>query len=223
MTDPNESEILSLLDPAVLKGSQGFEPKLTLTERCEILALDLAGVSRRLVAAAYKVNRSTVNFIVNPHSRHYRNVRKILQDMGRTAFLSEYLTPEVAERINAAKADPDVARETQLTNDELKAERAEHRNTPSKGARSHEGTHRVRDFRWEQAYSVETVWLDYLPGWALVVRAEQVAKLLGNPGAEDFWHNTSPLFAESGTAPEAFATSKQALDSWMKTHNAELA
>ena len=63
-----------------------FGAKLDFTQRCEILALRHAGVTREVLADMYKVDRRTITHIYNPMSPHYKNVREQELRMGRDSF-----------------------------------------------------------------------------------------------------------------------------------------
>lgn len=94
-------------DPAAMRGSQSsYAPKLTFDDRCAILAAFVNGVSPRVLAEAYGINRRTVSAITNEHSLHYRDVRQRRKMMGGAEFAAAYITDSVVSRVNAALASP---------------------------------------------------------------------------------------------------------------------
>lgn len=93
-----------------------YAPKLSFVERCQVLALMLSNLDRRIVGAAYGINRGTVSYIVNEASPHYKDVRRELKDHGLDRFLAKYLTPVALERYAGAKND----QQTLYSDDELR-------------------------------------------------------------------------------------------------------
>lgn len=83
-----------------------FAPKLERDERCAVLALVRAGVDMYVVATAFGVDRRTVGHIANKQSIHYKDVRREYENLGPIDFTTQYVTPEVVERVEAAKVDP---------------------------------------------------------------------------------------------------------------------
>ncbi len=104
MTDP-----LSLI-PAhafVQSNKTKFEAKMTFEERCAVLAAQKAGIQRRVLAAAFAIDRRTVTHICNAASPHYKDVRRKLAELGPDEFRREYLTETVARRIADAASLPE--------------------------------------------------------------------------------------------------------------------
>lgn len=82
-----------------------YAPKLSFTQRCEILALHRNGVSRETIAKIYKVDRRTITHIYNSQSVHYRNVREEELRLGRNNFVTKYLTTDVQNAAFAFMGD----------------------------------------------------------------------------------------------------------------------
>ena len=102
--DEKVQAILDRLDPSSLREDAGrFAPKLNFDERCGILAAYLSGVSRRLLAAAFNINRRTVTHIYNKNSVHYKEVRKELERMGVDEFKRQYMTEIIANKLMEAE------------------------------------------------------------------------------------------------------------------------
>lgn len=85
--------------PELLAENSKYKAKLTFTERCEALAAYKAGVERPIIAATYGINISTLNFIIQPQSKSYKDVRREYNDYGHDRFIEKYLTPSALERI----------------------------------------------------------------------------------------------------------------------------
>lgn len=118
MTEKSLAEIraeVRLKYPQLFVSDSKFTSKLTKTQRCEIFALHLLDINKRILARAYSVNRSTISFIVNSSSPHYKSVRKEAIELGREAFIKQYATHEV---INSAMSFADEP-EVELSDDEL--------------------------------------------------------------------------------------------------------
>lgn len=64
--------------------------KLTFDQRCQILALHRAGITRDLLATAFGVDRRTISHIYNEGSAHYKSVRDEEKNLGRDAFINKY-------------------------------------------------------------------------------------------------------------------------------------
>lgn len=108
MSDPNdfasyEDYLKSTIDPSLLRGSGKFEAKLSFHERCQVLALDKFGVHRYVIAEVMGISRPTVGYITRPNSPHYKPVRQRFEEVGRDAFLREYLDKDLMERVEKAK------------------------------------------------------------------------------------------------------------------------
>lgn len=76
-----------------------FSAKLDFDQRCEILALHRAGVSRVALAEAYGLDRRTITHIYNPKSTHYRNVREELVKLGPEEFQKRYITDNALTKL----------------------------------------------------------------------------------------------------------------------------
>jgi len=72
-----------------------FAPKMSHTQRCEVLALYYRGFRRETLAKMYGVDRRTITHIYTPHSPHYKNVRNERTGIGPELFESKYLTNEI--------------------------------------------------------------------------------------------------------------------------------
>lgn len=97
----NMSDPKALLpDDAITQNISGkFKPKLVFLDRCAILALVSHGVKRDRTALAFGVDRRTVSHICNDSSKHYRDVRKHLLELGKEAFIAKYLTEDAALKV----------------------------------------------------------------------------------------------------------------------------
>ena len=154
--------IRSQIDPSLLKRHAKFQAKLTFFNRCSIFALDrIAGVNRRVIAAAFGVNRATVAYICNPSSGRYRDVKKEHFDLGDELFYEKYVTPDVLSLIEEYK-NP----ETAMTAEEA----IDHKLTegvfpPRKSANKNAGPHRFRVHGVGHAIEINIVWLEGDPDW----------------------------------------------------------
>jgi hypothetical protein len=90
-----EESIALLIAANEQKNIGKFAPKLSFTQRCEVLALFRIGCSRELLHKLYKVDRRTITHIYNPKSPHYKNVREEELRLGRENFIKEYATADV--------------------------------------------------------------------------------------------------------------------------------
>lgn len=91
--------------PEMYAENSKYKPKMTFTERCEALAAYKQGIEKPIIAACYGINISTLGFIIQPHSKTYRNVRREYEELGHERFLARYLTPAVFERLERASHD----------------------------------------------------------------------------------------------------------------------
>lgn len=152
------SELLTL-------GTSKFEAKLTVTQRCEILALRIAKMSVGAVAATFGVNRRTVTHIANEDSNKYQAVRNLRDQMGREAFVTKYVTEDLIDRVKAA-AQTREAQESYTEYDQEQPTRtgtANKRATKSSGITMHRGpnhafTHRIEIGWVEGAEGYEDGW-----------------------------------------------------------------
>lgn len=108
-------ELLSKLPSAAFADRGRFAPKLSFAQRCEILALYKQGVSRKVLADAFGVDRRTVTHIYNTASPHYKEVRAEFNRLGIDDFKATYLTEEgvkkVTTAVHAASLDPPASAE----------------------------------------------------------------------------------------------------------------
>lgn len=211
MTDIEK--LVEQIPPHMLKRNLKFVSKLTFDQRCQILALDWIGMSRRVTAVAFGVARSTVAYICNPSSPHYRDVRKRFADLGRERFIAEYLTQDVISHVNSFQDHPDVA----LSMDSIKERESIAPATPQYRANKFEGEHTLTDPRFPSPYSVEVFWVDgdfddSAKGWAVVMRKSELERLYGEADAD--YHYNEDVTAKDDD-PTLFRTSKQALEAWM--------
>lgn len=98
----NLEEVKALI-PLMSCDRTKFAPKLTFHQRCEILAMHHAGISRELLAKAYNIDRRTVTHIYNSTSEHYRDVRRQQLELGQAAFQKKYLTQDVLDKVLAQR------------------------------------------------------------------------------------------------------------------------
>lgn len=188
----------AMLHPSLLKGAGQFEPKLTFAQRCEILALDRVGSKRNQIAAAYKIARPTVAYICNPASRHYKNVRKELHDLGSDHFIEKYLTEEVMKKYNdyadnvhavLNDADEKIERRTEAEG-----------SGPNRTAKGKTGQFRFWDPIFKEVVLTEVQWMGDAFGVVFVA----------GPFKDQRW--TIPVDNEEGK----FNTSQQAYREFMK-------
>lgn len=134
-----------------------FQPKLEYNERCAILALVKAQVSRPLVSLVFDIDRRTIGHIVNSHSAHYKNVRAEFEKMGELDFAKKYVTEKVTQRVaEQAKTFRAVARE----------EVAAAPNAPSPRAAKKKGLHTVTPEQCAYSHRIDIQWMDEPePGW----------------------------------------------------------
>lgn len=145
------------LDPAVFKKNDTrFQPKLRFEERCQCLALSLAGVAVNVIAAAYGLDRRTVGHIINPQSPHYKNVRREVEKYGRDHFITTYLTPEVTARVNSQETKDRAA----ATYREYAKYREKNANHPNRRANGSQGTHPTWHYGDKATHMLEVKWLE---------------------------------------------------------------
>lgn len=68
-----------------------YAPKLTIEQRCEVLALYMTGFSQETIGAMYGINRRTVTHICKPNGVHYKQIRESAASMGKEAFVNKYM------------------------------------------------------------------------------------------------------------------------------------
>jgi hypothetical protein len=182
--------------PHIFRGSGRFEPKLTFDERCSVLALYLSGVHRRVLAAAFGIDRRTVAHIYNPHSIHYKAVRKQLEVLGREVFIRRYLTEEATVKVRAVQNH----REVTLSDDEMREEPS-HAPIPNRKRNRKEGVHVLKPEQCEYSHRV-------VIGWREAVNDD----ISGSPAGwyyQDLDGNDPELWFHSG--PESLLSSQNAL------------
>lgn len=133
-------------------GDGKFKPKLTDRERCEALACVVRGIKYDIVAAAFGVDRRTLNHMSNRFSKHYKNVRRELERLGKDAFLREYFTESVLDRLKRLELSkvPDRAGEGITTQS----------SGASRRARGKAGIHLVRPEQCSYNHRIEIAWRD---------------------------------------------------------------
>lgn len=164
------------------KGEGKFAAKLTARERCEVLALMTLGMSRNLVAAAYDIDRRTVSHIANPFSKSYKQVRAQMEAKGEKAFIAEFVTSEVMNRVNRAA----VERRNEIAATSRRAYEAEKPDptVPRKQARKDAGMHVVKNDFTSYSHRIEVAWREDQPwgvGWYY--------RDLDSENPDDWFHN----------------------------------
>jgi hypothetical protein len=91
--------------PELYAENSKYAPKMTFEERCQALAAYKAGIVKQYIATTFGINVSTLGYIIQPHSKLYRKVRKEYEDLGHERFLAQYYTSSVRERIERATHD----------------------------------------------------------------------------------------------------------------------
>jgi hypothetical protein len=135
-----------------------FEAKLNMHERCQILALRMAGMSLGAIAVTFGVNRRTVTHIQNPDSPRYRSVREARDAMGTDAFKAKYITQELVERVKAAALTAE-AQDTYANTDAAKNIHPNKRANRCAGITMHKGPHHAFTHR------IEIGWVENEPGY----------------------------------------------------------
>jgi hypothetical protein len=190
--------------PDLFSVNSKFAPKLSFVDRCSVFAFWKAGIERRTLAAAFGINRGTVNYIVTPSSPHYKNVRKEFKDLGVDEFMRRYLTEEWAQKVEAAKG----SYETQFADDDVKKMRSMEVG-PNPRAKSKAGEHLVK-------------YPDIGNTIGPVEKIEVVfgtCKSLGSPPF-DGWFIKSPSGGDMGNAKHC-ATSAAAFKAFLEDNMAE--
>ena len=156
--DDKVQAIIDTLNPASLRLDAGrFAPKLNFEERCAVLAAYLAGVNRRLLAVAFRINRRTVTHIYNSRSIHYKDVRKELEKLGREEFIRTYLTEHVATMLKTIEQD-EAAKIIINLNDKEASKLAHAVTTPNKRRNKDEGYHTLHPEHCEYSHRVQIAW-----------------------------------------------------------------
>jgi DNA invertase Pin-like site-specific DNA recombinase len=145
------------LDPRALRDNNpNFEAKMSFAERCSILALFRKGVSVRMLAAAFGVNRRTVTHITNPESTRYKAVRDREKAMGTEEFIAEYYTEAAVRKINDAAGKPELNQATS----EYDANAGDRLTSASKRATGNAGINTVKLAHHEFSHRIEVAWLE---------------------------------------------------------------
>ena len=92
-------ERISAISAMRFTAESKFSAKLDFDQRCEILALHRAGISRVALAEAYGLDRRTVTHIYNPKSTHYKTVRAELEKLGPDEFQRRYITDNALTKL----------------------------------------------------------------------------------------------------------------------------
>lgn len=165
-------------------GESRFAAKLTVNERCQVLALRIAGMSIGAVAVTFGVNRRTVTHICNDDSPRYHAIRKIRDTMGNDAFVTKFVTEDLVDRVKEAATKPE-ANESYAEHDALNPER---KGVPNKRATKCSGIsmHKGPNHAFTHRVSVE--WVEdragYADGWystLLDVEGEDASVPFGDP------------------------------------------
>lgn len=94
---------LDRIPPSLMGGSDGkFKAKLDFAERCSALAAVRAGIKKDVVAAAFGVDRRTISHMVNPYSKHYKQLRDEEKKLGPDEFKLRYFDEKTLIRIQKA-------------------------------------------------------------------------------------------------------------------------
>jgi len=134
--------------------ASGFEPRLTFAERCGVLAFHLAKVSVPQLAAAFGVNRRTINKIIATDGNKYRNVREEYQRLGETDFLTKYATAELAAKIAEARSKPEAVQNYTEYDAAITT-----RKSANRRANGQEGITVIKEERHEHSHRIEVGWL----------------------------------------------------------------
>ena len=184
--------------PTIIRGLGRFDAKLTFDERCSVLALYLSGIHRRVLAAAYGIDRRTVAHIYNKNSIHYKAVRKELENLGRDLFLQRYLTEEATRKAQSVANHPDV-----VLPDENWRKQPDKATLPSKRKNRKEGVHVIKPDQCDYSHRV-----------VIGYRYEESDPDLGTVSPEGWWYqdldgNNPDLWLHCG--PESLLSSANAL------------
>lgn len=147
-----------LIDNGLKLGVGKFEAKLNMHERCQILALRMAGLSLGAIAVTFGVDRRTVTHIQNPASPRYKSVREMRDSMGAEAFKAKFITQEVVDRVKAAALTPE-AQATYAETDNAKSAHPNKRANRCSGITIHKGPHHAFSHR------IEIGWVEKLEGY----------------------------------------------------------
>ncbi len=137
--------LLSGLPETAFTGVTTFAPKLSMEDRCSILALSLSGINKHLLARAFGIDRRTVSHIVNTSSPKYKGVMDEYRRLGHKEFCAKYITENAALKVKAAA--------------EEKAEPVE-KPKISRSASSHSGIHILHPEQCAYSHRVEVRYFD---------------------------------------------------------------
>lgn len=222
---PIEQRIRDMAAPGALKDDAKFQAKLSFDRRCAILALDWCGYSRRLLSKAFGVNRSTIAYVCNPSSPHYRDVRRRFAEMGKEAFIEQYATNDIISFVNAFKGDP----ELELSRDQIDELRSNNSLlSANKAATKQAGSHRMVGAVFDHGIRFDIVWIGDPhnkaapnPGWYVVIDDTEAAQYGGEVEGPLWYWNSDPEH-NTGLTGQAFRTSGQALDAFLKNDEGKL-
>lgn len=96
---PTFEENLRLISAVVRHRKNKFGAKLDFDQRCEVLALHMAGVGRNELAEMYGIDRRTVTHMYSEKSVHYRSVRDERDRLGAIEFMQKYITENALVKI----------------------------------------------------------------------------------------------------------------------------
>jgi hypothetical protein len=98
--NPDSDEIVAIVS-LIHQRPNKFSPKLSFTQRCEVLVLHRSGFTREIIAKMYGIDRRTVTHVCTDNSPHYKNVRQEEIGLGRARFEEKYRTPDLLNRAYA--------------------------------------------------------------------------------------------------------------------------
>lgn len=217
MTD-HETAMLALVNPSLLRQNSEYRAKLTKHERYQILALDKMGFLRPAIAQVFGIARGTVGYICNPSSRHYKDIRKHYNELGREQFIKDYVDEELMARIQKAQqTDP------KQTDAEYRESRAETKaNGPvNKSAKGKSGEFSL----WDPVDKVpERIEVRFytdpdqpgMEGWCVFISATTMK--MRNWGTEEFRWPGPPLDEYNGY----YSTSSAALKAYVDANMFEI-
>jgi hypothetical protein len=108
-----------------------------------------------VLAAAFGIDRRTVAHIYNPHSVHYKAVRKQLEVLGREVFIRRYLTEEASMKVAKVSNNPEV----KLPDDNWRKQ-PDKETVPAKRKNRDEGVHVLKPEQCEYSHRVVIKWFD---------------------------------------------------------------
>lgn len=147
------------LPPELTRDASKFEPKLSFDDRCALLALHRKRASREILAAAFGINRRTINKIVSPVSPRYRDVRDREKSLGADAFAERYIKEHHIEAMRAAATKPEVTQTDREYFGQTAAARTAEGGA-SRRATSCEGIAPTYLEHREETHNIEVAWLE---------------------------------------------------------------